>query len=157
MPEDVDITVDTHEIDAMLKAMPVKVAKGKVRDALQLAGAVMLGPMKVLCPERTDEAAEDSGSNSLAPGVLRESLTTQVQVGRILPPRVKVGAPIETTQVAWLIENGFDNVKSKTHISGRHYMSSAFDESAEAAVDVLLVELGKLIESDDTGGVESAD
>jgi hypothetical protein len=145
MPDEMTITVDTREVDAALAALPNKFAKGIVRDALAAAGLVMLGPMKSLCPEKTDES-EDPG-NSLAPGVLRESLTTQVQVGNVRPPRVKVGAPIETNQVDWLIENGFDNVKSKTHISGKHYMAAAFDESAEAAVETLIAGLATALDS----------
>ncbi len=151
MPNDFDIAIDTREMDAMLGSMDNKLAKGAVRGALQAAGNVMLVPMKILCPEKTAES--DESSNSLPPGVLRESLTTQVQVGRVRPPRVKVGCPIETNHVGWLIEEGFDNVKSKTHISGKHFISGAFDESAEEAVNVLLVELGKVLETrEETAG-----
>ena len=145
MPENFDITIDTAEVDRMLAAMPLKFAKGVIREALQAAGDVMLAPMKALCPERTDDI-EDSGSNSLEPGVLRESLTTQVIVG--LLPRVEVGAPIETTRQAWWIEDGFDQLRAKKHIEGKHFMAGAFDESAEEAVNVLMAGLAKVLESD---------
>jgi hypothetical protein len=151
MPDDFEITIDTKEVDAMLAAMPLKLAKGAVREALQAAGDVMLGPMKSLCPERT-EGTEDESSNALQPGVLKESLTTQVQIGSVRPPRVKVGAPIETNQVAWLVENGFMSVKAHRQIPGVHFMAAAFDESAEAAVNILVTELGKVLKSDDKGG-----
>ena len=148
MPENFDITIDTHEIDEMLAKMPLKFAKGAIREALQAAGDVMLAPMKALCPERTDDI-EDAGSNSLEPGVLRESLTTQVITGTV--PRVKVGAPFETVRQAWWIEDGFDQLKAKKHIEGKHYMAGAFDASAEEAVQVLMAGLAKVLESNSGG------
>jgi hypothetical protein len=80
---------------------------------------------------------------------LKESLTTQVQIGKIRAPRVKVGTPIETNQVGWLIENGFDNLKSRTHIAGKHFIASAFDESAERAVNVFSETLVEILEGTD--------
>jgi hypothetical protein len=144
MPEDeISIFVDTREVEAALEALPSRLEQvNALRPAFEAAGLVMLAPMKALCPERTTEI-EGADNNSLQPGVLRESLTMEVQIKENKPPRVKVGAPIETNQVANLIEQGFDNVKSKTHISGKHFMSAAFDESAEAAIGVFIETLGE--------------
>jgi len=138
MADGFTITINTAELDAALKALPSRVeAEAAVRPALQAAGDVMLAPMKTLCPVRTDEA-ESSDSTALASGVLQYSLTTEVLLGKRYAPRVKVGPPSETSHVAWWIENGFDNVKSKKHVSGKHFMAAAFDESAEAAVGVFV-------------------
>jgi hypothetical protein len=147
--DELTIKIDTTEVEKALTALPSRFARKAARSGLRAAGEVMLAPMKALCPERTDEPTPDS--NSLAPGVLRESLTTQVQFKKRYPPRVKVGAPVETRHVAWWIENGFDNVKAKRHVEGKHFMSAAFDESAEKAVAVLLEDLSTTLEINDTG------
>ena len=162
--DDFSVKVDTSEVERALMAMPAKLAKRAARGGLQAAGEVMLASMVALCPERTDEPTP--GSNSLAPGVLKESLTTQVQVGTKSTPRVKVGPPRETAHVAWWIENGFDlisggrkgkggrairDIEGKDrHIDGKHFMSGAFDESAEKAVDVLLEQLRTALDTEDT-------
>ena len=155
--DDFSVKVDTSEVERALMAMPAKLAKRAARGGLQAAGEVMLAAMVALCPERTDEPTSDS--NSLAPGVLKESLTTQVQVGTKNAPRVKVGPPRETAHVAWWIENGFDLISGGRrgkgghlirHIDGKHFMSGAFDESAEKAVDVLLEQLRTALDTEDT-------
>lgn len=139
MPDDFSMNFSLKEMDVALAALPEKVARKYARDALQAAGDVMLAAMVAHCPERTDESTPNS--NSLAPGVLKESLTTQVQMGTRLPPRVKVGAPSETSHVAWWIENGFESVKGKRHIAGKHFMAAAFDESATRSAEVMLEKL----------------
>ena len=141
MDDGFSINIDTIELDEALSKLPVKVAGRKTRDALQAAGDVILYSMKALCPVATVEP--DSSSNALAPGVLQYSLTTQVQSSANAAPRVKIGAPIETAHVAWWVENGFDSIKAKRHIEGKHFMAGAFDESAERAVDVLIETLGE--------------
>ena len=161
MADDFTISIDTTEMDKALAALPRKFAGRIAKEALQAAGDVMLGSMQVLCPERTDTPTP--GSNALAPGVLKESLTTQVQIGTTNPPRVKVGPPSETAHVGWWIENGFDHYEGGRkgkgskgkHIDGKHFMASAFDESAERAVEVLLERLGSAldVESGDLEGV----
>jgi len=143
--------IDTAEMDKALSAMPAKFARKAAKGGLQVAGEVMLESMKALCPVRTEDTPQTPNSNALAPGVLKESLTTQVQFKKKFAPRVKVGAPSETFHVAWWIENGFDSVKAKRHIDGKHFMSGAFDESAERAVDVLVEELSTALDVNSSG------
>jgi hypothetical protein len=141
-----EITIDTKELEAALERLPAKFAGTIIKEGLQEAGDVI--SMNAMCPERTDDVENSPESNSLEPGVLKESLTTQVQVkpGSKYPPRVKVGPPSETSHVAWFLENGFDSVKAHRHIPGKHFMSAAFDESAQAAIDVLVASLGEALE-----------
>ena len=143
--DDLTVKIDTSEVEKALVAMPERFARKAARGGLQAAGRVMLGSMVALCPVRT-ETPVTKNNTSLAPGVLKEGLTTQVQFSKKDAPRVKVGPPSETAHVAWWIENGFDNVKAKRHIEGKHFMSAAFDESAEKAVAVLLEDLSTTLD-----------
>lgn len=150
MTDGFEFKLDTTELDEALSKLPAKFQGRIAKQALQAAGNVMLESMKALCPVATVEP--DSSSNALQPGVLQESLTTQVQMSKRFPPRIKVGAPSETAHVAWWIENGFDQVKAKRHIEGKHFMSGAFDESAQRAIDVMLENLSEAL--NDSGQVE---
>jgi len=154
MADGFDMKLDTRELDEALAKLPAKFQGRIAKQALEAAGYVMVDAMKALCPVRTDEPTP--GSDSLQPGVLQESLTTQVQMSKRYPPRVKVGPPSETAHIAWFIENGFDNVRAKRHIEGKHFMAGAFDESAQRAVDVMLESLAEAL--NDTGeAVETED
>ena len=110
MADGIEIKIDTHEVDEWLTTLEPKVRRRAVRQSLQKGADLILASMKALCPVATVEP--DSSSNALQPGVLQESLTTQVQMSKNYNPRVKVGAPIETAHVAWWIENGFDSFKA---------------------------------------------
>jgi hypothetical protein len=103
MADTIELTVDTRELDAALKALPAKLCGAIMRKALQAAGNVMLEAVVGLTPERTDEETPDG--TSLPAGMLKASMTTQLVVpnseglssddGRRFSssglPRVKVG------------------------------------------------------------------
>jgi hypothetical protein len=175
--DDFSISIYTRELDAALANLPEKVQGHLAKRGLQAAGDLILESMKAHCPVATDDPTP--GSNALPAGVLQESLTTQVQTGsKQYPPRVKVGAPKETSHVAYWIENGFDHyettestaadgtvTKSKSkrkgyggkmtkHIEGKHFMAASFDESAQKAVDVLLSTLAEGLADNSTEGAE---
>jgi hypothetical protein len=165
------MTIDTREMDKALAALPLKVSGRIAKQALQAAGDAVLDAVVALCPERTDTPTP--GSDALEPGVLRESLTTQVVANKTEAPRVKIGPAEETARVAWWIENGFDHVsggyrhkvykngqdtgrhrgpgKMTQHIPGKHFMAGAFDESIEGAIAVMLDHIGTALGQDDYG------
>jgi len=156
MADGFDMKLDTKELDEWLSKLPSKFAGRVAKQALAAAGEPILAAAKVLCPVRTDTPTP--GSNALEPGVLRESLTLQVQTRKGYAPRVKVGAPSETAHVMWWIENGYDHFtggrkgyggSKGEHIAGRHVLAGAFDESAQRAVDVMLETLSEAL--NDTG------
>lgn len=145
MADGFEFKMDTKELDDWLSTLPEKFQGRVAKNALQAAGDVMLESMKAHCPSAT--VAPSTGSTALQPGVLQESLTTQVQMGKKYAPRVKVGAPSETSHVAYWIEEGFDHYtggrkgyggKQGKHIEGKHFMAAAFDETAERAIDVMI-------------------
>lgn len=164
MADGLDLNIDTSQWEAMLAALPERVARRAAREALQAGGDVLLAAMKEECPERTDTPTP--GSDALPPGVLKYSLTDQVVVGKVNNPRVKVGAPSVTSHVAGWIENGFDHYEggrkgyagkrkykghAKVGVKGKHidanpFMVRAFDSSIEAAVSATLESLGAALE-----------
>ena len=162
--DDFEITIDTKAMDEALSRLPEKVQGRIAREALQKAGDIMLEAQKFLCPERTDDMP---GSDALEPGVLKESLTTQVIIstkGEVA--RVKVGAPSETAHVARWVNDGHDIYKggrkraSKNkkagkflgHVEGKHFLEGAFDESAQKAIDAMLTAIGEGLKNDSEGG-----
>ena len=155
MPDEVKLSIDTHEWEELLMALPMRVKKRAVRNALQAGGDVLLDSMSAECPERTDGATLDS--TALAPGVLKESLTTQVVIGHVYNPAVRVGPGIGTGNVAYWVENGFDHVatgkrghhavKGK-HVDANPFMARSFDSSIGRAVDVMLENLASSLDQD---------
>jgi hypothetical protein len=145
------------------------VAKRAVRNALQAGGDILLDAMTAECPERTDEPTPDS--DALAPGVLKESLTTQVVIGTRYNPAVKVGPGIGTGKVAYWVENGFDHIEGgkrgekgahvTSHKDANPFMVRSFDSSIGRAVDVMLDNLAATLTQDindpaaDTAGIEA--
>jgi hypothetical protein len=101
MADEIGLNVDTRELDAALTKLPRKLRGAVMAEALQRAGNVMLAALVDYTPERTDEETPDS--NSLPPGFLKASMTTEVIVPNaegMVPmgrghgrgsPRVKVG------------------------------------------------------------------
>jgi hypothetical protein len=156
MPDEVKLTIDTREWEDLLKALPMRVAKRAVRNALQAGGDVLLDAMVAECPERTDEPTPDS--DALQPGVLKESLCDQVVIGTRYNPSVKVGPGIGTGHVAYWVENGFDHIEGgkrgekashvTKHVDANPFMVRSFDSSIERAVDVMLANLASSLGQD---------
>ena len=154
----VELSVDTRELDRALGKLAVKVQSDIMRAALQAAGDVLLEAQIAQAPERTDE--ETPGGDSLPPGALKQDLHTEIQLGtggRL--PRVKVGPSPVTGHVARWQNSGFNlttHGRSRSRrrviraIPGKHFIEAAFDESAEAAVDVFLETLAKRLLDADT-------
>jgi HK97 gp10 family phage protein len=176
MPDEVRLAIDTHEWEAMLAALPKRVARRAVRQALQAGGDVIAEAMVAEAPERTDTPTP--GSDALPPGVLKDDIGTQVQIGTKYAPRVKVGCSEIATHVAWWVENGFDHVEGgrkldprrytqkkvgtvTRHIDANPFMARAFDASIERATEVMLQNLGTTLGQDindpagDSGGEEA--
>ena len=150
----IDLAVDTRELETALAKLAVKAQRNVMRNALQAAGDVLLGAVVAHTPERTDE--ESPNSAALPPGVLKADMHTQIQIGRVGRPRVKVGPSIVTGYVAYRQNNGYTltshGSKKGRHpiarkngkpnpIPGKHFMEAAFDESAQTAVDMFLATL----------------
>jgi hypothetical protein len=145
MPDDISLKIDTSQFDAMLTALPTKVAGRIMKDALQAGGDVLLASMKALCPERTDEPTPDE--DSLPPGILREDLHTQVTVTSTTGARLRVGPTDIAAHVARWQENGWmltlHNGKKVRQIPGKHFMAASVDEAGEAAVDAFVARLAE--------------
>lgn len=137
---DIDLKIDTSGFDAKLARLPVKLAGKIMRDALEASGDVLLGSMKALAPERTDEPTPDS--NSLPSGILREDLHKQISVSATQGARLRVGPTEIAGHVARWQNNGWmltrktkSGKKQIRQIPGKFFMEGAVDESGEAAVD----------------------
>ena len=166
MSDGITFNIDTSKFEELLKAMPQRVARRAVRQALQAGGDVIREAMEAECPKRTDTPTP--GSDALPPGILAADLTVQVIVGTRYNPTVKIGPTKDTSHVANWIENGFDHVeggrkrkggKATKHIDANPFIQRAFDESAQAAVDALPSSLSTSLEQDLTseGGGYGAD
>ncbi|MGA2650417.1 MAG: HK97 gp10 family phage protein [Terracidiphilus sp.] len=168
MSDGIALKIDTSKFEELLKAMPQRVARRAVRQALQAGGDVLAEAIQANCPVRTDTPTP--GSDALPPGILAADISVQVVVGTKDDPTVKVGFSRDTAHVANWIENGFDHVeggkkrkggKATKHIDANPFMQRAFDESAEHAVDALTESLATSLEQDltsetaDSGGDDS--
>jgi len=168
--DDLSLTIDTSQWDALLKALPQRVARRAVRQALQVGGDVLAEAMSAEAPLRTD--VPTPGSDALPPGALKEDIAAQVQIGTRYDPRVKVGATVIASHVAWWIENGFDHVeggrkkangeggKVTKHIEANAFMARTFDSTIGRAVDVMLESLATSLDQDlnsDTGETGTTD
>jgi len=173
MPDEVKLTIDTREWEDLLKALPKRVAKRAVRNALQAGGEVIEEAMVAEAPERTDTPTPES--DALAPGILKDDISTQVQIGTKYAPRVKIGPTSIAAYVGWWIENGFDHVEGgrkldprrytqekvgtvTKHIDANPFMARAFDSSIERATEAMLENLAASLGQDindpagDSGG-----
>lgn len=162
MADGITFKIDSSKFEALLKAMPQRVARRAVRNALKAGGAVLLEAMKAECPVRTD--APTPGSDALPPGILKADLTTTVQVNTKYPPRVIVGPTSDTAYVAWWIEQGFDHygggrkgkgTKGK-HVDANPFLTRAFDSSIQSAVDAMISSLSTSLEQDLTSETGSS-
>lgn len=139
MADELEFKVDTSELDAALSKLPDKVQKRLVVNALHSAGDVMLSAMKAHTPESTDEPTP--GSDSLPPGILREDMHMEVTVSETKGARLRVGPTEIAGHVARWVNNGWTltthSGKKIKDIPGKHFIEAAFDESAQAALDVL--------------------
>ena len=149
-----DLKIDTSKFDAKLAQLPLKVSGKIMRDALQAGGDVLLGTMKALAPERTDEPTPNS--DSLPPGILREDLHTQVSVSATQGARLRVGPTEIAGHVArwqnngWMLTRKTKNGKKQIReIPGRFFMESSVDESGEAAVDAFVQKLAEGLASNE--------
>src|ERR1700732_2807651 len=77
MPE-LDLTIDTRELDDLLAKLPPKIAKQYIGEGLEAGGQVILTAMVARAPYRTDD--KDPDGNSLPPGILKEDLTVDVKI-----------------------------------------------------------------------------
>ena len=150
MPDDFELKIDTSQFDAMLAKLPAKVFGRIMKEALQTAGDVILGSMKILAPEQTNEPTP--GSNALPPGILREDLHTQVTVSETKGAQVKVGPTEIAGHVARWVNNGFmltlHNGKQIKQIPGKFFMEAAMDEAAEIAVEAFATSLSVGLEDE---------
>jgi hypothetical protein len=162
MADGLSLKIDTTKFEALLKAMPQRVARRAVRQALQAGGDVIQEAMVAEAPQRTD--APTPGSDALPPGILKADLSVQVTVGTKDDPIVRVGPSRDTAHVAWWIENGFDHVeggrkrkggKVTKHIDANPFMLRAFDSSISSAVDAMISSLAGSLEEDLTSETSS--
>jgi HK97 gp10 family phage protein len=146
---DLEITVNTKELEQLLEHLPQKIANQYLRSAAQKAGDAILAPMKALTPERTDEKTPNG--NSLEPGALREDLTTQVTLTKH-GVRVKIGPTAATAHVCRWQNNGYmltsHNGKQIKQIPGKHFMEGASDESGQTAVDAFVDDIQSSLNTD---------
>jgi hypothetical protein len=155
MADEIELVVDTRELEAALRAVPDKLRGEAMRKALQAGGNVLLDAVFAHTPERTDE--ETPGSTALPPGVMKADMHTQIQMGSASqPPRIKVGPSSVTGHVARWQNDGYTLTKGHREsekrknasrrqiksIPGKHFIEAAFDESAQTAVDMFLAVLG---------------
>ena len=152
----IELTVDTRELEWALEQLSQRAAGQVMRDALQAAGDVMLESVVDHTPERTDE--ETPEQTSLPPGILKADMHTQVGLSKKTGTGfVKVGPSKDIGGlVAYRQENGWTLTthgspgkhggrKPIRDIPGKHFMAAAFDESAEAAVDVFCETLQNIL------------
>ncbi len=161
MAEDIDLIIDTKELDARLSALPGKIQKEYVTKALEAAGNVILEAMVAHAPERTDEETPDS--NSLPPGILKADLHAQVIIGQS-GARVRIGPTEIAGRVARWINDGWIHTghgKSRRgrkrsrnkdtgevlEIPGTHFIERATDESGQAALDAAVASLSESLEN----------
>lgn len=152
MADELSFNIDTRELNEALSKLPDRVQKRIVVNALQSAGDVMLSAVKAHTPERTD--GETPGSDALPPGILREDMHTEVAVSETKGARLRVGPTEIAGHVARWINNGWtltshDGKKIKD-IPGKHFIEAAFDETAQAALDVLTDSIAEQLEHEDT-------
>jgi hypothetical protein len=147
--EDFELKIDTSELDAALSKLPDKIQKRILTTALQSSGDVILAAIKAQTPERTDEETPDS--NALPPGILREDMHTEVTVSETKGARLRVGPTEIAGHVARWQNNGWTLTshggKKIKDIPGKHFIEAGFDESAQAALDVLTDALADGIEN----------
>lgn len=150
---DFSMSIDTRELDDMLKALPEKVAKKYVQKALQASGDVILAPMVALAPENTSETTPDS--NSLPPGILKADLHTQVIMAadggkvRVGPTSIS-GAVARWQNNGWAVTGHAPGKKKIKDKPGKFFMQGAYDEAGEASVNTFIASLKDSIE----GGTE---
>jgi hypothetical protein len=165
MPDEFGFSIDTTEWEAELNKLESKVRKAAIKKALLAGGEVIQVAMIALAPERTDEPTPES--DSLPPGILKADIKVEIQAKQNLAPRAKIGPGEISGHVGRWIEQGWDLTtggrKGKggtfiRHIEGKHFISGAFDEAADAAVEAMLLSLGESLGqetgSDDGGVVE---
>jgi hypothetical protein len=101
----IELRIDTRELEKALRDLSFGHRSQIMGEALQAGGDVMLEALVDHTPERTDEETPDS--DSLPPGMLKASMTTELQLpneqggykgakggviyGMNLNPRIKVG------------------------------------------------------------------
>ena len=142
--DDISIQVDTKDLEAMLKALPEKIARRYMKNALQAGGDVILDAMVATAPERTDEVTPEG--TSLPPGILKYDLSAQVIQGdnggkvRVGPTTV-AGAVARWQNNGW-IQTGHKPGKKKGRFvddqPGKYFIQRAFDETAESALDAFI-------------------
>jgi len=148
MADEIELKIDTREMERALKALPQKLLKAVMGGALRAAGDVMLEAVVAHTPERTDE--ENPESTSLGPGILKADMHTEIQFSRKYGnARVKVGPSRAIGGlVAYRVNNGWTltghgkSGQKIRSISGKHFLEAAFDESAQTAIDTFIDELG---------------
>jgi hypothetical protein len=149
MADEIELRVDTRELEAALKALPQRIARSAAGSALQAGGDIMLAAVVAHTPERTDE--ETPEQTSLPPGILKADMHTEIQFSRKYGnARIKVG-PSKAIGglVAYRQNNGWiltAHGKAGRKIKampGKHFLEAAFDESADIAVNTFLGVLGE--------------
>jgi hypothetical protein len=148
MADEIELRIDTREMERALKDLPNKLLKAIMSGSLQAAGDVMLEAVVAHTPERTDE--ETPEQTSLPPGILKADMHTEVQFSRKYgTARVKVGPSRAIGGlVAYRVNNGWTltghgkSARKIRSIPGKHFLEAAFDESAQAAIDVFIDDLG---------------
>jgi hypothetical protein len=157
-----NLKIDTTQFEALLKAMPKRVARRAVRQALQAGGDVLQEAIAAECPVRTDTPTP--GSDALPPGILQADISVQVTVGTKDDPIVRVGPSRDTAHVAAWIEAGFDHVEGgrkrkggrvTRHIDANPFILRAFDSSISSAVDAMISSLAGSLEEDLTSETSS--
>jgi len=102
MSDEIDLVIDTRELEEALGKLAVRVRGQIMREALQAGVYVMLEALVECAPERTDDAEMPEELFPLPAGLLKEFMTTEVQVpgdsirsgkgySQVQKPRVKVG------------------------------------------------------------------
>lgn len=170
MDDTIELVVDTRELDAALKALPLKMQGKIMREALQAGGDTLAECLESYTPERTDE--ETPEGTSLPPGILKADIKTEIQLGNgTYPPRIKVGFTKISRHVARWQNDGWNLTKGgqrhvgkdgRVHgngkiirvIPGKHFIEAAFDESAESAIGEFLDKLAERLIDDPASKAE---
>jgi len=148
MADTIELSVDTRELEYALTRLPQRFRKDIMRRALQAAGDVMLAAVVAETPERDDVWTPDS--TALPPGVLKADMHTEIQFSRTQQAaRVKVGPSAKIgglvayrINYGWMHKDRGGNIK---HIPATHFLTRAFDLSAETAVEVFIETLGNAL------------
>lgn len=154
MAEDsIDLKFDTRALEKALSDLPAKLAKQYMQQAMEAGGKVMQEALVAHTPERTDEVTPDG--TSLPPGILKADMQVQVIVTGQSNPKVRVGPTEIGGNVArwqnngWMLTGHGKSKASRKRIKevgkNKNFISTAFDEAAEAAVDTILSTLAEAL------------